>query len=112
MIISFCKLNNFSQGQETYTPRLVVVDSKGSLGSLSYLGSLYNDAEDPHTNCGFPSNEGYSLQSYDRAPITVVEQLSHVKNEFLRELDEEEKRYLASRNGEFLLTIYNACPLV
>ncbi|XP_042296905.1 protein misato homolog 1 [Sceloporus undulatus] len=34
-----------SQGQETHTPRLILMDLKGSLGNLKQEGALYQDAE-------------------------------------------------------------------
>ncbi|XP_053559150.1 protein misato homolog 1 [Bombina bombina] len=43
-------------GQETYTPRLILVDVKGDLSSLSHQSSLYEDKETRHSTPAWKGN--------------------------------------------------------
>eukprot|EP00898_Chlorokybus_atmophyticus_P008192 jgi/Chlat1/8374/Chrsp80S00638 len=74
------------QGVATYTPRLVALDMRGSLGSMRAAGSLYDT-----------SGEG-SLTSTStwtgRADVHRAEPIE--RNEFLRSLDAEAERATAS----------------
>ncbi|KAJ3178264.1 Protein misato 1 [Gaertneriomyces sp. JEL0708] len=65
------------QGEETYTPRLVLLDLKGSLGSLKKASPLYEAADEEITT---PTWSG-KVQKYEEEP--------YVKNAFLRGLDED-----------------------
>lgn len=70
--------------QVTYTPRLIAVDLKGSLGSLPLLGDLY---EKP----GIPKLSSLSWKGETK----VMKEEPRRKNSFLRELggEEEEETY-------------------
>lgn len=72
-----------SQRQETYTPRLLCIDVKGSLCSLSSRGSLYSP---PHPE---PST---SEAAWD-GPVDLIQQLPEVKNEYLMDLEQEDARF-------------------
>ncbi|KAG0720520.1 Protein misato 1 [Chionoecetes opilio] len=72
-----------SQRQETYTPRLLAIDLKGSLHSLPAGGSLYTDVRsDPST----------SEAAWD-GQVELIHQLSQEKNEFLRDLEQEDAKF-------------------
>uniref|UniRef100_A0A8D0HKW2 Protein misato homolog 1 n=1 Tax=Sphenodon punctatus TaxID=8508 RepID=A0A8D0HKW2_SPHPU len=62
------------QGQETYTPRLVLMDLKGSLNSLKREGTLYADT-------------GTDLPAAWRGDLTTHTESPFPRNRFLRELD-------------------------
>eukprot|EP01135_Chromosphaera_perkinsii_P002685 Nk52_evm53s226 gene=Nk52_evmTU53s226 len=77
-------------GQETYTPRLIVLDLKGSLNSLKQCGSLYDNI----TPSSSPSKSLHAAwpgvcQQFREAPTP--------KNEFLEDLEEEEQNYLIQK---------------
>lgn len=68
------------QRQETYTPRLISIDFKNNLHTLPVGGSLYN----PHQ-----PELSTSEASWD-GPVQLVRQLPVRKNEFLRDLEQED----------------------
>ncbi|XP_042213839.1 protein misato homolog 1-like isoform X2 [Homarus americanus] len=73
-----------SQRQETYTPRLLCIDTKGSLHSLPAHGSLYNPIQPDHST---------SEASWD-GPVELIQQLPEEKNEYLMDLEQEDARFL------------------
>ncbi|XP_068229967.1 protein misato homolog 1 [Palaemon carinicauda] len=68
------------QRQETYTPRLISIDFKSNLHTLPTDGSLYS----PHQ-----PELSTSQASWD-GPVELIRQLAVNKNEFLRDLEQEE----------------------
>ncbi|XP_033211026.1 protein misato isoform X2 [Belonocnema kinseyi] len=66
-----------SQKQSTYTPRLLLVDLKGSLGYLSEVGSLYSSQ----------SEEKQSILWYDEN-IEITKEPEVPKTPFVKSLDE------------------------
>jgi hypothetical protein len=64
----------------TFTPRLLLVDLKGSLGHLQQEGDLYNHPEDVKTN-----QVQWPVEKVDVVCTPKVE-----KNEFLNDLENEE----------------------
>jgi hypothetical protein len=70
----------FLQGYVTYTPRLLLVDLKGSLRHLRQEGDLYNHTEDVK-----PSEGHWPVEKVD-----VVYTPKGEKNEFLNDLGNEE----------------------
>ncbi|KAL7750652.1 mtDNA inheritance, partitioning of the mitochondrial organelle [Sorochytrium milnesiophthora] len=64
------------QGEETYTPRAIVVDLKGSSGSMSVQGELYAPAGQPLDSLAWSG----AVQQFD--------QPRHPKNDYLLSLDE------------------------
>ncbi|XP_071536621.1 protein misato homolog 1 isoform X1 [Panulirus ornatus] len=72
------------QRQETYTPRLLCIDVKGSLNSLSTRGSLYSPTR-PEPSASDASWDG---------PVDLIQQLPEEKNEYLMDLEEEDARFL------------------
>lgn len=67
----------YLQGQPTYTPRLLLVDLKGSLNTLPEHGDLYE-------SCILPEND--QVLWHDNL-VVKEEATKHVKNEFLQDLD-------------------------
>ncbi|XP_063001840.1 protein misato homolog 1 [Elgaria multicarinata webbii] len=74
------------QGQETYTPRLILMDLKGSLSSLKQEGSLYQDEK---TNTAVAWKGNLTTHREDPSPA----------NPFLQGLDRQEGN--RSSNGDF-----------
>ncbi|XP_044744875.1 protein misato [Coccinella septempunctata] len=71
-------INN--KGQETYTPRLLLVDLKGSSGALPAASDLYEDNSEFHVD---------DIQwETDRVEVKTEEKLK--KNEFQKKLDDPE----------------------
>lgn len=71
-----------SQRQETYTPRLLAIDLKGSLHSLPSHGTLYSDLGEPST-----SEASWGGQ------VELIHQLPQEKNDFLKDLEQEDVRF-------------------
>nr|CAD7442278.1 unnamed protein product [Timema bartmani] len=67
-----------SLGYVTYTPRLLLVDLKGSLGHLPEKGELY---EQPLANP--------EIVPWPREKVEVLTEPTTTKNEFLQDIDEE-----------------------
>nr|CAD7571100.1 unnamed protein product [Timema californicum] len=65
-------------GYVTYTPRLLLVDLKGSLGHLPEKGELY---EQPLANP--------EIVPWPREKVEVLTEPTTLKNEFLQDIDEE-----------------------
>ncbi|KAK3872412.1 hypothetical protein Pcinc_022512 [Petrolisthes cinctipes] len=76
--------------QETYTPRVLCVDVQGSLHTLPALGTLYSP---PHSH---PSTSDAAWEG----PVQMIHQLSQEKNQYLMDLEEEEKRYNSQPTDE------------
>lgn len=72
----------FLQRQETYTPRLLAIDLKGSLHSLPCHGTLYSDIGEPST----------SEASWD-GRVELIQQLPQEKNDFLKDLEQEDAKF-------------------
>lgn len=73
------------QGIPTYTPRLLALDLRGSLGAVKATGSLY---EEP------PSVEALSVATWDgQVSKHIAEPI--LKNQFLQSLDDEEVQWKA-----------------
>ena len=74
------------QGIETFTPRLLSIDSMGSLGSLAQFGSLYDN------ECNSEEQLACSGASctWDASHVTVVRKASHPCNEYLQDLHKED----------------------
>lgn len=70
------------QRQETYTPRLLAIDLKGSLHSLPSHGTLYSDLGEPST-----SEASWGGQ------VEFIQQLPQEKNDFLKDLEQEDARF-------------------
>ncbi|KAI3956686.1 hypothetical protein MKW92_038300 [Papaver armeniacum] len=70
------------QGIQTYTPRLLSIDLKGSLGSMSSHGSLYNDVTSSGPSC---------IQTW-KGNVTREVSEPHKKNLFLQSLYEGEQK--------------------
>ncbi|XP_075217245.1 misato mitochondrial distribution and morphology regulator [Lycorma delicatula] len=70
------------QGLVTFTPRLVLADLKGSLGTLPEDGGLYESTEAPDSSL--------ALWDQEKVKLEVMPQMK--KNEFLSELDEQESQ--------------------
>lgn len=70
----------FLQGYVTFTPRLLLVDLKGSLRHLQQEGDLYDHVEDVK-----PSQVQWPVEKVD-----VVCTPKEEKNEFLNDLENEE----------------------
>nr|CAD7397704.1 unnamed protein product [Timema poppensis] len=68
----------FGKGYVTYTPRLLLVDLKGSLGHLPEKGELY---EQPLANP--------EIVPWPREKVEVLTEPTTLKNEFLQDIDEE-----------------------
>lgn len=66
------------RGEVTYTPRLLIFDLKGSLGSLRQEGILYNSS-------------AASDVLYQVPGVQVEQELPAVKNEFLQDLEEQDR---------------------
>uniref|UniRef100_A0A1B6G8Y2 Protein misato n=1 Tax=Cuerna arida TaxID=1464854 RepID=A0A1B6G8Y2_9HEMI len=69
-----------SRGEVTYTPRLLLVDLKGSLGCLTEEGRLY----------GVTPGADATLPLWPPDKVTVQTQASEPKNEFLQDLEQAE----------------------
>uniref|UniRef100_A0A1B6LBE0 Protein misato homolog 1 n=1 Tax=Graphocephala atropunctata TaxID=36148 RepID=A0A1B6LBE0_9HEMI len=69
-----------SRGEVTFTPRLLLVDLKGSLGCLPEEGRLYGTSPGPDT----------SLPLWPPDKVTVQSRASESKNEFLQDLEQGE----------------------
>ncbi|CAL4119859.1 unnamed protein product, partial [Meganyctiphanes norvegica] len=76
--------------QQTYTPRLLIIDAKGSLGSLPHIDSLYNPLR-PDISINEAAWEG---------KVELIRQLADEKNEYLKELEAEEAKYNNSVRDE------------
>lgn len=76
----------------TYTPRMVLVDLKGSLVHLPERGELYEDVSAPD-----PTSAIWSEDKVD-----VIQAPKKEKNEFLQDLS---KDYLESEEGKTSLHI-------
>ncbi|KAK4307568.1 hypothetical protein Pmani_020712 [Petrolisthes manimaculis] len=76
--------------QETYTPRVLCIDVQGSLHTLPALGTLYSPL---HSQ---PSTSEASWEG----PIQIIHQLTQEKNQYLMDLEEEEKRYNSQPTDE------------
>ncbi|XP_061461962.1 protein misato homolog 1 isoform X2 [Rhineura floridana] len=74
------------QGQETYTPRLILMDLKGSLSSLKQEGCLYTDTK---TNTPLAWKGNLTMHQEDPSPV----------NPFLMNLDKPEG--IRPFNGDF-----------
>lgn len=71
------------QRQETYTPRLLAIDLKGSLHTLPVEGTLYSDFRvEPSTN----------EAAWD-GQVEFIQQLPQEKNEFLKDLEQEDAKF-------------------
>lgn len=71
-----------TQRQETYTPRLLAIDLKGSLNSLPTQGTLYSDLGEPST----------SEAAWD-GQVELIQQLPQEKNDFLKDLEQEDAKF-------------------
>lgn len=76
------RLGETSQGIPSYTPRLLSVDSRGSLGAVRASGSLYEKTS--LSNASSVLTWGGTVAQYVSQP--------YEKNEFLQSLEEEEDR--------------------
>lgn len=76
------RLGETSQGIPTYTPRLLSIDSRGSLGAVRASGSLYEETS--LSNASSVLSWGGTVAKYISQPCE--------KNEFLQSLEEEEDR--------------------
>ncbi|KAI5063293.1 hypothetical protein GOP47_0021840 [Adiantum capillus-veneris] len=77
------------QGLPTYTPRLLAIDARGSLGTVKATGSLY---EQP------VSLDAASVRSWEgKVSIHVSE--PHIKNEFLQSLEQEDLEWNVQEQG-------------
>lgn len=72
-----------SHQQETYTPRLLAIDLKGSLHSLPVEGRLYSD---------FQAEPSTSEAAWD-GNVEFIQQLPQEKNEFLKDLEQEDAKF-------------------
>ena len=79
----FLKHDILWQRQETYTPRLLAIDLKGSLHSLPAVGTLYGD---------FRPEPSTSEAAWD-GQVEFIQQLLQEKNEFLTDLEQEDARF-------------------
>ncbi|KAH9289531.1 hypothetical protein KI387_033648 [Taxus chinensis] len=68
------------EGTPTYTPRLLAIDSRGSLGAVSASGSLYKETS---------FSDALSVPTWDGSIVRYVSEPND-KNEFLQSLEEEE----------------------
>lgn len=68
------------QGEVTFTPRLLLVDLKGSLRTLPEGGRLYDDTSSPDPSLPLWPSDKVSVQNQPREP----------KNEFLTDLAQSE----------------------
>nr|XP_045594408.1 protein misato homolog 1-like [Procambarus clarkii]XP_045594409.1 protein misato homolog 1-like [Procambarus clarkii]XP_045594410.1 protein misato homolog 1-like [Procambarus clarkii] len=78
------------QRQETYTPRLLCIDVKGSLCSLPSRGSLYNPIQ-PEPSISEAAWDG---------PVDLIQQLPEEKNEYLMDLEQEDARFLGGTDED------------
>lgn len=76
------RLGETSQGTPTYTPRLLSIDSRGSLGAVRASGSLYEETS--LSNASTVLSWGGTVAKYTSQP--------YEKNEFLQSLEENEDR--------------------
>lgn len=76
------RLGETSQGIPTYTPRLLSIGSRGSLGAVRASGSLYGETS---------SSNASSVLTWGGTVARYVSQ-PYEKNEFLQSLEEEEDR--------------------
>lgn len=76
------RLGETSQGIPTYTPRLLSIGSRGSLGAVRASGSLYGETS--LSNASSVLTWGGTVARYVSQP--------YEKNEFLQSLEEEEDR--------------------
>lgn len=72
-----------AQRQETYTPRLLAIDLQGSLHSLAAEGTLYSSIRAEHST---------SEAAWD-GQVELIQQLPQQKNEFLRDLEQEDAKF-------------------
>ena len=73
----------FVQKEVTYTPRLLLVDVKGSLGSFPERSDLYEESTVPELS------EDVVLWSENK--VEVEQAPKQKKNEFLEDLERQEK---------------------
>ena len=81
--------------QVTYTPRLIVVDLKGSLGALPECGELYG-------KISIPKEE--SLSSFWSGGHQVFREEPYVKNEYLTELEQDSENVLNEKDVDISST--------
>ncbi|KAH6557871.1 hypothetical protein KP509_1Z088900 [Ceratopteris richardii] len=75
------------QGLETYTPRLVAIDARGSLGAVKVAGSLYDN----------PSSTDTTLLFSWKGKLSKHVSEPEIKNEFLQSLEQEELDWVTSQ---------------
>ncbi|XP_034935497.1 protein misato [Chelonus insularis] len=90
-----------SSKKVTFTPRLLLVDLKGSLGYLSKEGSLYDDDWEKEPNSSFLWNE---------EQVETVEEESAPKTPFIKSLDENPINQLQNIKSFNLETDINSWP--
>ncbi|MCO5578869.1 hypothetical protein L7F22_032716 [Adiantum nelumboides] len=84
------RVGETTQGVATYTPRLLAIDAKGSLGTLNAEGSLYKQSSSVDVN---------SVTSWKgQVSKHVAEPL--VKNEFLKCLEQEQVEWVCQQTGK------------
>ncbi|KDR19639.1 protein misato homolog 1 isoform X2 [Zootermopsis nevadensis] len=86
-----------SKGHVTFTPRLLLVDLKGSLGHLRQEGDLYNHPEDVN-----PNKVQWPVEKVDVLCTPTVE-----KNEFINDLESEENVMVNTEAPGSLPKVYN-----
>ncbi|KAJ7536822.1 hypothetical protein O6H91_12G083300 [Diphasiastrum complanatum] len=84
------RIGETRHGVETYTPRLLALDLRGSLGAVRSCGSLYNKA--PHGDSSSVTSWTGPISTFREEPIT--------KNKFLQSLDEEHE-CLSDQSAKF-----------
>lgn len=77
------------QGFATYTPRLLAIDARGSLGAVKASGSLYVQPL---------SSDAASVTTW-KGKVTKHVSESHSKNEFLQSLEQEELDWNTQQEG-------------
>lgn len=78
------------QRHQTYTPRLLIIDAKGSLGSLSRHDTLYDPIR-PDISINEAAWEG---------KVELIRQLTQEKNAYLKDLEADEARYNIVRDED------------
>ncbi|RHZ89757.1 hypothetical protein Glove_11g74 [Diversispora epigaea] len=72
------------KGIETYTPRVIIYDLKGGFGQIKKMNKLYEDTT---------TDESDQLWNWK---VETYSQMPYPKNEFLRNLEEEEEKAFSS----------------
>lgn len=72
------------QRVQTFTPRLLLVDLKGSLHNLPTSSALYDDVDDV--------NSESSDILWDTDKIQTVEEPEYEKNDFLKDIEKDDLR--------------------